>query len=114
MTDTLCSHQQYGLVDGTELGPVPVDANNLNRDELLEKAAWEVRKTKAYLEISLRVEAEVQQVIIGTSDPNEAWDTLEQAYGNTDVAMQVVLLDKFNNMSWSESTTTTTNWIHFA
>lgn len=93
MTTLLCGLNQYEIVEGKVT--TPADPTVL--------AAFNLRKSRAYMEIALRIEPEWKQPISATTDPKTAWDTLNSTYGAGLDGIRDILLAQLTAMRWDPS-----------
>jgi hypothetical protein len=71
---------QWKVVTGELTSPVKKDPNAPTNDKHKMEDAWNLRKVRAYSEIMLRVKDELCITIMGTQNPQEAWDKLDKTY----------------------------------
>ena len=73
METVLYGLNQMVMVQGTLPRPWALKPKEPMGTEVAAMAAWDLRAGRAYIEISLRIEDEWKQLIMGSRDPVKAW-----------------------------------------
>jgi hypothetical protein len=94
---------QWKVVTGELTGPVRKDPNAPMNEECKMEDVWNLRKVRAYSEIMLRVEDELHITIMGTQNPQEAWDKLEKTYRSRLANSQTTLMSELVHMQYDRS-----------
>ena len=89
----------WGIVVGTDKAPVADEDGNV--DAKL-KRDFESRSNQAYSIIALSIQKEIQTYVVSTSNPKEAWDTLEKQFSFVSITQLVRVYRKFYASSMSE------------
>ena len=95
----LMNKDLWGIVVGTDKAPVADEDGNV--DAKL-KREFESRSNQAYSIIALSIQKEIQTYIVSTSNPKEAWDTLENQFSFVSITQLVRVYRKFYASSMNE------------